>query len=1845
MVSPVLRRVPSHEYRAPPTAVKDNTIGPVTSLISPSTPTVVETPSTTIGRITPTRRMLFDRSTARDAPSVSGRSSFESAESRQELEDLRRSCKKKDDQIKNLHQRFHTIQQGLGSIDQERSTLVEKAKKLEKEKRQIQRQLEIREQEILALVQRCASQEEKIRESARLRSQNRELAEALETIQRQSGDDDQERRDLQSLHQKLQESEDSREQLQERLRKVQREHDSIADTLQSCLAKIRQLTEEKEMIEEERHRERKRAEIEMERQRLAHVQVSNELKDDIENKQLKIEQMERILQENMFTKTSLRREKAISEGETQKMLASYEKKIADLQDELNRRSDVKDEGYKETLVLLQKKIEEKDALMEVLEQEFSGQMGELMKKQSSLDEAEEEKRSLETKVQKLERLECQYSALEEYVRILDSNLADLTNENAHLMLDKESLEEETQTLQRQLNELEAQRNHTPEQREEGEGYALQLTCAQKEELREQIEAALAEAQSESDHLQRELASSQRHVAQLEGKLSEARYAISQKEEDIQLLQQEKQNVASTLQTALTASTKEIAELQARLTRHDESMRTKASILHEEQAKRNQQEDHVRKLENSLMARSPSQDVIDAERRELCKQTAETNMLIESLQEQLYDIDEDVAKQGHCNNETKARKAELEHTLQKAQIHLRTLQEEIYSLTLANVAPGPLYGEIIDVESCSEDVSTSGGYQMQHLETELSDARAVLKEKQVHIDQLNADLEQTRMEKQYLLESLEEANENIQALQIELGGTPDEDTEKKLESALTALSNQINKTRQLEEEYSSAVKVTTQREVHNRQASSRIVILEKQITELRGTKAELKEKLRESDKVVASKDRQLQLFELESKEWKNRLNDIHRELDEEKNRRQSFEGQLSKKNEINTLIQSELDGHIKDRAKFEKRIKKLDQALLENHRARLEVEQKLTDSTTRIVSLEAEILEFRTMAKSLDDQLQVALKGLADKETFVRDTELKLAEKAIEFSQMEKEYEFATQSKQKTAERLAATEKRLASLEQTAASHMQAADGLKAVIEESSLKLTALQVDKTALEGEVEILKNQLSDSTKSSEERYELLESQHTKACNSLFEKQAQIDAMEADIQHGKAELDRVQQQLSDAKEAIELLTKDNSTREHRIQALLQQLDDVTKMQHESKVDFTESEEKRCALEKVLQQTLTKNEELMRELQESASRTQALDEKLKQSDAEKLAHLERADFSEKKCSELEDRINDLDQLIDSREAQLYASGNDLRAAQAALSGVKQESTNLKDVVATLETALTETTRRAKCVQEELEIHLGEERGRYDQASSKLADIQIMLSEQRQKASRYQDMVSEQDDKIDALTSALRETVTSKDTEFKSMQADLKNQIISLETALALKDDEIQELKVIELKDREEKIETLSNELKILKGKSQETEAALANEVNGTKLELDQLRAKMEEQEHQAAVSSKHYEEEISKMEDRIQELEDAKEKGEALLVDRDEKLRDRSNVISELTRREAELEKQEQVLLSSTEQLVKSERAVREDLERMKMALDVQILRSRESMDYQRQEMEARLRKERTEMSYKLRSIEIKLSEADNVLKERTSLLSEMVEHNRDLECRLERQQAQIDSMEEETLRCRAELTESQSELMHSREDLCKRENALTTKLNEERSHRDNAERELSKMKVQFKDAALAKKMISELEKDNKNLKDKVARQDAYLQRKLQQDKVQRGRVTPVSSSASASSNRTPVKGSSPQKAITHETPPRIVRPSPSKDPASAGRIPNVVHSQNSDSSRSSRSIASMKAIPRSKIQAPGFSSVSPTKMDSRNTSNTGRGSSATPMNDNNSFEPVQRDSWDLDVE
>ena len=260
-----------------------------------------------------------------------------------EIAELILANQRKDDKLRVMHQKLEEIEKGLGSIDEKRLALEDKCAKLETEKMQIQRQLNLREKEISALAKRCASQEEKMKETSQLRSQNRELNEALDSAKGKLVTQQEQQDDLASLQKQLQESELARESLQRQLAKVTREHDAIADTLRECLANVKQLTDEKQQCEEERRRERQRAELELEKQKLAHVKASNDLREAIEEQQARIHQMERILQDSMATNTRLRLERAAmandQTGEIQRVVEQYEEKLLSLETEVGQSVD------------------------------------------------------------------------------------------------------------------------------------------------------------------------------------------------------------------------------------------------------------------------------------------------------------------------------------------------------------------------------------------------------------------------------------------------------------------------------------------------------------------------------------------------------------------------------------------------------------------------------------------------------------------------------------------------------------------------------------------------------------------------------------------------------------------------------------------------------------------------------------------------------------------------------------------------------------------------------------------------------------------------------------------------------------------------------------------------------------------------------------------------------------------------------------------------------------------------------------------------------------------------------------------------------------------------------------------------------------------------------------------------------------------------------------------------------------------------------------------------------------------------------------------------------------------
>ena len=213
-------------------------------------------------------------------------------------------------------------------------------------------------------------------------------------------------------------------------------------------------------------------------------------------------------------------------------------------------------------------------------------------------------------------------------------------------------------------------------------------------------------------------------------------------------------------------------------------------------------------------------------------------------------------------------------------------------------------------------------------------------------------------------------------------------------------------------------------------------------------------------------------------------------------------------------------------------------------------------------------------------------------------------------------------------------------------------------------------------------------------------------------------------------------------------------------------------------------------------------------------------------------------------------------------------------------------------------------------------------------------------------------------------------------------------------------------------------------------------------------------------------------------------------------------------------------------------------------LEKMSRDSDIAISRIQRDADVSIQQRDNAHKKEVAALKESLGSTMKSLKATEHTLSERSTLLSEMVEHNKGLESKLEKMQAQVTSMGDERKREKKVIETTKKSLAEAREKLLTRENTIKKKLTDETMLRESAEKSLSKMKKQYIEAMKVKKLVGDLQKENGALKDKIGRQEAYLQRKLQKDKVMRERMSPVASTP-PKQKATPADGTQARQKLT----------------------------------------------------------------------------------------------------
>jgi chromosome segregation ATPase len=1472
------------------------------------------------------------------SPSHEKRSGSDGAGGSDEVENLKLANQRKEDELRTMRQKLHLIEQGLGSIDVERSILQEKCSMLAAEKSQIQRQLSLREKEITALSRRCASQEEKMKETNQLRSKNRELTEALDRAQSTVESQKQGQDDLASLRKQLQESELARENLQRQLAKITKEHDAIVDTLHECLGNVRKLTDEKQQLDEERRREGKRAQLEMEKQRLDHVRVSNALKEDIGEQQSRIYQMERILQENMAANTSLRRERALAvnvqQEEIQRVVDKYENKLLSLETEVHESLVSMENDCETKLEEVYLQMDERDSMMIQLEMEFATQMEELMLHSTEMEKLQDDKKELEDRVASLQEMEAEHSALVDFLEVADGNLAEVTSENAYLSLERDYLYAATSELQRKIQELEQQLKRSHENRKAKESDFRDLLEAEQDELRVELSKSLSQAMERADSLRMDIYSRDREISWMEEELKVSRRNVV--EQDCRLRCERNRGTTNndTVETGIESSDVNYVLWQQELDDAQELLGLREDRLREIESEMEENERMRVELESALAASNEKIKTLESK--------------VESESECCFSLNQKLQDARVLLDEENNRFRQLEFEFSK--------KEAAQSMLESHLEDAKTRVAKLEEKTSSDQRVTSS------LERDLILAREAMLEKEMLIEEIETKCGEKETQLSKLESDMDTANVKVKLLEEKLASLEKDALERKSDSS-ALMQDILDATK---EECAKKDLVISETQGTLQDAEAKVTSLEEDVSRWDEAYSLLKRDLENCIASLKQRENEMYAKQLESIQVAEKVVSLEELLEREKSNCVALTQELS--NERLQLTETECRLHI------------IEDDNSENAKLNATLKSRLAEGNDKVDRLEKQLAFDQQKVGSLEKEVNVARQSLLQKESLVQTLERKCAEAEEAMSLLHRELAdsrsiLASQEKESagwSVEKISLTSK-VSSLESqleiTRASFAADTDVQNSVIEQLHLRLRKAFSTSNERYASME-------EDINSWKGKYASLEENLLTVSSSLEQNGHRIQDLEVTNSEREEKLAELERTIEESHEEIFLLEIELVARESKISQQEKELSDLKGIFSNS---TTEGHSQ--GLKEANQET----EKLQNELREARNKIASLEQQVNERDSmlvEIVAVMEsRANIKEQKHGDLEERVKQLEKLLQTKEAQILTLDEELGATKEKLADSTEKSNlalvksdKVGDRVTELETLLE--------VKEKQLLSFGEA---LDATREELVDsdkkLRCVLSEREScsgiKAAILGDRVTE----LETLLETKESRLASLDVELTTT----KDRLVDREKKACIEEQKHQQQKekaatlAALLEEKEKQLLSLHGVLQTTKDRLVEREERL----NGIAAETERL-TRMEEEE-QVALAGRvaQLDTLMEAQKSRLQSLETTNE----TLVQSEVKLRE------DLSRCELERASREAILLDASSRVASLEVLV-ENRENRLIALDQELKEARQSLidkDQRVQTLEAELKDAHcasTQLAVQVRKMKTEIALKDDEIRD-----------------------------------------------------------------------------------------------------------------------------------------------------------------------------------------------------------------------------------------------------------------
>jgi len=487
---------------------------------------------------------------------------------------------------------------------------------------------------------------------------------------------------------------------------------------------------------------------------------------------------------------------------------------------------------------------------------------------------------------------------------------------------------------------------------------------------------------------------------------------------------------------------------------------------------------------------------------------------------------------------------------------------------------------------------------------------------------------------------------------------------------------------------------------------------------------------------------------------------------------------------------------------------------------------------------------------------------------------------------------------------------------------------------------------------------------------------------------------------------------------------------------------------------------------------------------------------------------------------LEDKVRSLDEKLQSREDSLFELNNKLENIKTqslekekyiksleevvektkeenfdqnnAVGSLKITAENFKSDLAKAQDDITANVIKIKSLED---LYENEMESRVN-LEGEIAVVKVQTSKSQrlqEKLAKELEGTKQENETLEDQLSKNKNALKSLDDSSRVEISNLEDLITKMTTDLALRDDEIRELRLFELKDAEEIAALLREKIDSLEEDALHRIQERATEKAELVSNLEHLKSQTQVLSLTTESKSLDQEKEADSMKKSIESLQCKKHFLESRLNELTVIIDERDKTIHEL-----------------------------KEAENMKIEFEQSLIRERELTDVKLKNNNSLHKEELEKTLSEFESILQKLEDSEILLAEKSCRLCEMVDHNRDIESALEKEQTEHRNMKGKCSQGRVDLEEMKQDLENARDELRRKESVLESKLKEERDQRENAEKSLQIVKSKYKEAIRTKRNVTELDKENEELRDKIRRQDTYLQRKLQKEKVDR--LTPTKS-------------------------------------------------------------------------------------------------------------------------